>query len=191
LATYDELAKSLPPGGSFCVFVDVDSLIWVNDIEGFARADAALVAVGNELERLGQRYRGTAVRIGGDDFVVSLPGCARSDGRAFAAEIDKAVAGLQLAVAPVPNSRCPIRQVTVSTLVFWLEAEVLTGRVELKDRLSGALADAKTQAGRRIRVMAELASQDRARVSARQAACRNITTGVLGTSGWPEVSGPA
>lgn len=65
------------------LFVDVDKLKEVNDTDGHAAGDALIVGVGRALAGV---FRGTdtVVRVGGDEFVVVLPGVMSQEAEAFA-----------------------------------------------------------------------------------------------------------
>jgi diguanylate cyclase (GGDEF)-like protein len=65
------------------LFVDVDRLKDVNDEAGHAAGDALIVGVGRALAGA---FRGTdtVVRVGGDEFVVVLPGVNPEEAEAFA-----------------------------------------------------------------------------------------------------------
>jgi diguanylate cyclase (GGDEF)-like protein len=83
-----------------CVIVDIDSFKAINDTFGHDVGDAVLCQIGRLLSsntRPGQ----LAVRYGGDEFVVAMPGVAPAGAYGFAERLRLAVCGLDwTAVAP-------------------------------------------------------------------------------------------
>jgi diguanylate cyclase (GGDEF)-like protein len=78
--------------------LDVDDFKSINDRHGHAVGDAALQALALALQGF-VRESDFCARYGGDEFVVVLPSCGRETGEARAAELQQAVAGLQLTTA--------------------------------------------------------------------------------------------
>lgn len=66
-----------------CLVMDMDNFKQVNDRLGHARGDELLRFIGN-LVRGAIRFNDYAVRIGGDEFVLLLPGCTPAEGAALA-----------------------------------------------------------------------------------------------------------
>lgn len=95
------------------VLVDVDHFKAVNDSYGHAVGDAVLVAVGRELADA-TRDDETAARLGGEEFVLLLPGVAAADATRRADDLRARCAGLR-----VPTGRTPVR-LTVSAGVATL-----------------------------------------------------------------------
>ena len=82
-----ELARARRSGEPFGTrLIDVDRFKEINDREGHAAGDAALVALAGELTR-GIREVDTVARIGGDEFAVLLPDTGLEDARATAARL--------------------------------------------------------------------------------------------------------
>jgi len=83
-----------------CVIVDIDSFKAINDTFGHDVGDAVLCQIGRLLSsntRPGQ----LAVRYGGDEFVVAMPGVALAGASGFAERLRIAVCGLDwTAIAP-------------------------------------------------------------------------------------------
>jgi two-component system cell cycle response regulator len=70
---------------------DLDHFKWVNDTFGHPAGDAVLQAIGRCLsDTLGTS--GIASRIGGEEFLILLPGCARAEASALARRLRLAVA---------------------------------------------------------------------------------------------------
>ena len=69
------------------LFIDVDGLKVVNDTDGHEAGDALIVGVGHALQH-GFRGDDTVVRVGGDEFVLLLPGASEAQGETFAARAE-------------------------------------------------------------------------------------------------------
>ncbi|MEC7794977.1 MAG: diguanylate cyclase [Pseudomonadota bacterium] len=70
---------------------DLDHFKWVNDTFGHPAGDAVLQAIGRCLsDTLGTS--GIASRVGGEEFLILLPGCARAEASALARRLRLAVA---------------------------------------------------------------------------------------------------
>ena len=69
------LARAQATGETFAVlYIDLDGFKAVNDIAGHEAGDRLLQAVANRLQQV-LRHGDTAARMGGDEFVILLPGC--------------------------------------------------------------------------------------------------------------------
>lgn len=95
------------------VLVDVDHFKAVNDSHGHAVGDAVLVAVGHELA-VATGPGETAARLGGEEFVLLLPGATAREAALRADDVRTRCAGLR-----VPTDREPVR-VTLSAGVATL-----------------------------------------------------------------------
>ncbi|WP_160142879.1 sensor domain-containing diguanylate cyclase [Cellulomonas algicola] len=85
------------------VLLDVDHFKAVNDTHGHAVGDAVLVAVGRELAASAARGE-TAARLGGEEFVLLLPGVGAPEATRRADEVRARCAGLT-----VPTDGAPVR----------------------------------------------------------------------------------
>jgi diguanylate cyclase (GGDEF)-like protein len=83
-----------------CVIADIDSFKEVNDKFGHDVGDAVLRQIGQLLASK-TRHGQLAIRYGGDEFVVAMPGVGLAAARGFAERLRLAVAGLDwTTVAP-------------------------------------------------------------------------------------------
>jgi diguanylate cyclase (GGDEF)-like protein/PAS domain S-box-containing protein len=91
--------RSLP---SCLMFIDLDRFKPVNDALGHAAGDAVLIEVANRIRSAigGSDY---IARIGGDEFVVLLSGCAMERARRLAEAVATAVASIQLVLSGEPH----------------------------------------------------------------------------------------
>lgn len=85
------------------VVADIDHFKRINDEHGHARGDAVLVEVAQRL-RTRLRAFDLAYRIGGEEFVVLLPGASADEAVALADELRDAVAAEPIADLPVTMS---------------------------------------------------------------------------------------
>lgn len=75
LPTHREFRQQLACGGHLAVLVDIDSLMWLNDQFGFEAGDQTLAKVAQAVRHRAADFDGAMVfRVGGDEFLVVLPG---------------------------------------------------------------------------------------------------------------------
>lgn len=112
----------------FGVAFDVDGLIWLNDEQGYAPADAVLVSLAHLVEAHARAASGRAFRIGGDEFIVCLD---ESRGHADALALARAVVGAvrELALPYARRDQPSRRHVALNAVVCRLDEPALrTGR---------------------------------------------------------------
>jgi diguanylate cyclase (GGDEF)-like protein len=73
---------------------DIDHFKSVNDAHGHARGDAALCDIAYELRKRLHSFE-LVYRLGGEEFLVVLPGVGQSDGRRVAERLRGAIAGIR------------------------------------------------------------------------------------------------
>jgi diguanylate cyclase (GGDEF)-like protein len=105
----DSLAALLAPGAGGCTIVvcDVNGLKIVNDEQGHDAGDAIIVAVADALAAAVSGVPGSvAVRMGGDEFTLVLPGSARTPAitavETAAAQLDSGSISISCGIAAVP-----------------------------------------------------------------------------------------
>ena len=87
----DELRRGDGALEGTVVMLDMDGLKAINDREGHAAGDAAIRAMANAI-RARTRNTDLAVRWGGDEFLVVMPGVSHSEGHARRDQITEAIA---------------------------------------------------------------------------------------------------
>jgi diguanylate cyclase (GGDEF)-like protein len=92
----DDLREELRRSGPLACLVDIDGLIWLNDQYGHVEGDRALAAVAADLLQSVQPS-GSVFRVGGDEFLVLLPGLDLVAASALGARIVASIRGLQIA----------------------------------------------------------------------------------------------
>jgi len=85
------------PGG--VAVLDMNDLKWLNDKHGHTPGDVALQLIARSL-RVHFRVTDPIYRIGGDEFVIVMPGCTESDLAARLTQIDLALAGQRIPGVP-------------------------------------------------------------------------------------------
>lgn len=73
--------------GTAVILVDVDHFKCINDRHGHATGDAVLVAMAGALARCAARHSGRLVRLGGDEFLLAIPGVTVLQARDVAEEV--------------------------------------------------------------------------------------------------------
>ena len=138
-------------GQSYAVMVlDIDSFKAVNDTHGHAAGDAVLVELSRRL-RAAIRDEDLLARIGGEEFLLALPGAGPKRAREVAERLLRAIAGRAMRLPGAPE---PIR-VTVSIgLAIGGREDPSCGVEAVFDRADRALLSAK--AGGRNNVTAAL-----------------------------------
>lgn len=77
-------------------FADIDGLKYINDTYGHGAGDSMIKSVANVLKNYIDRV-GTVCRLGGDEFLLILPGHTKSQARLISAQIDRDVAKCRIA----------------------------------------------------------------------------------------------
>ncbi len=97
---FEHAVDSLTTRRPFAVLaIDVDNLKTINDGYGHAAGDALLVAIAGMLATVA-RKGDTLARIGGDEFVLLMPGAVEDAAHAVAGRMREAVGGLHLITGP-------------------------------------------------------------------------------------------
>ncbi len=133
------------------LMLDVDGLKRVNDVHGHAAGDEVLCALGRVLERH-VRGRGEAGRIGGDEFLVVLPGTTGEQGEALAHRIvDAFQRELARAALPEALSPCPGLSIGVAALERGEESPDMRWERDLIFHADAALYEAKEHGKGQVR----------------------------------------
>lgn len=141
----EELSRARRDGSTIaCLMIDVDHFKSVNDTYGHSRGDAVLTAVASIMnERVGSK--GAACRLGGEEFVILLPGLTSGEAAKFAdelrADIEEQTA---LTSASIPD-------VTVSIGIAAMPEHGTTTE-DLLERADEALYRAKREGRNRVYV---------------------------------------
>ena len=130
------------------ILADVDHFKLINDQHGHRTGDQVLSGIAQQL-RSNLRAGDFAVRWGGEEFLMVLPGCAAEEGRLIAEKLRRAVEEM----APPPDT--PAIRVTISLGLSQLDGAESTEQTV--SRADTALYAAKA-AGRNSLRMAETAS---------------------------------
>ena len=131
------------------LFIDLDRFKQVNDRFGHATGDLVLIAVARALSAT-LRIGDMLARIGGEEFLLALPGLDLDQARAVAESLCETVRTLDIRIAGAPASHAPaeIVRVTVSIgLAIGTGAEPVEG---LRDRADRALLMAKSKGRNRV-----------------------------------------
>jgi len=126
-----------------CIYFDVDDFKVVNDRLGHAAGDDLLITV-SERVRQCIREQDTLIRMGGDDFVVFLPGCS----------LEKAGNIAQRMVEDCANIVMDGEHVAISLGVAFSSGEVDKVVKELVEEADRAMYVAKALGGSRVEIAA-------------------------------------
>jgi diguanylate cyclase (GGDEF)-like protein len=78
--------------GAAVIAIDIDHFKVLNDRQGHAAGDAALVQLANMAEKIAMPHHGRVTRLGGDEFAVFLPRASELEARKFAADLKNGLA---------------------------------------------------------------------------------------------------
>ncbi|MCC7085397.1 MAG: diguanylate cyclase [Pirellulales bacterium] len=133
----NELARQQRHGGSLgLVLIDVDRFKQVNDIHGHLIGDAVLREVSRAMRLISRPYDAVG-RLGGEEFVVVLPGCDRTNAVSHAERMRAAIASIA-----VPSDAGPVT-VTASAGVSTATPGIETDALRLMRAADVALYRAK------------------------------------------------
>jgi diguanylate cyclase (GGDEF)-like protein len=132
------------------VMLDVDKFKSINDTCGHAAGDAVLQIIAQTLAQSVRSYDGVG-RLGGEEFLLVLPGCSAGEARERAESILMTMNHLNI---QVPGRREPIR-VTCSGGLAWHSSELDTAAA-LLSAADAALYHAKHQGRNRLESATEL-----------------------------------
>jgi diguanylate cyclase (GGDEF)-like protein len=97
LQTHMAVAHLLIEGSTpFGVLLDIDGLGWATHMFGYAHSDGILVHVSRVVDAAAQGMGGEAFRIGGDEFLIILPGATHDEALEVARSVVDQVAELRL-----------------------------------------------------------------------------------------------
>jgi diguanylate cyclase (GGDEF)-like protein/PAS domain S-box-containing protein len=139
-----ECARSSRAGPPLSLLLlDIDHFKQFNDMHGHHVGDDVLKIVGAELGRMAQRAGDLAARLGGEEFVVLLPGADLTNATAKAEEVVRRVRLLELSSTP---NECITVSVGVATYAGG------SGDPQLLQRADAALYEAKRLGRNRVSV---------------------------------------
>lgn len=161
LPTHRRLLADWTAEHAVVVLVDVDGLIWLNDYEGFAAGDNALISVGGVVGRAAERAGGAAYRVGGEEFLISAEGLELADGVTLANQIVAEVRALQI---PYQRTDRPSRKlVEVNAAIVQISQPALLAGIgehglggELRENVEEAIYAEKQRSGLEAGVVASL-----------------------------------
>ncbi len=136
--------------GVACLYVDVDDFKAINDRLGHTAGDDVLAMVCEEMRSF-VRAQDPLIRMGGDEFVVLLPGCSEDKGEEIAKRIVQRVAE-----HPIPGDE----KASISMGVAYSSADQDMAVKELIDLADQAMYVAKALGGNRYEVAADETVRD-------------------------------
>lgn len=99
------------------IMVDIDWFKFYNDTYGHSKGDECLIKVSKAIASVAKKYRGTALRYGGEEFLVYVASDDTTIGMQLAESLNKAVYALN-----IPHETSEFKQVTVSLGVYHSKA---------------------------------------------------------------------
>jgi len=140
-ALSQEFQRARREGSTLCALLaDLDDFKQINDRLGLTAGDLALVQVARQL-KVSTRATDHVARIGGDEFLILLPGTRLPEGMRIAEKLRLAIA--DLSTAPTPTSRITV----TASLGLVQVSEGTTSIGELLSQTQAALQRSK-QAGK-------------------------------------------
>ncbi len=173
--------------------IDVDFFKAYNDHYGHVRGDQCLQHVARIVQSVAQGLQGHAVRFGGEEFVVMLPGCSPAQALRAGHELCRAVSGAKLPHAasgaiPVVSvsvgaaSMLPASSDTPQALIALADAALYEAKRQGRNRACGATAHDSAAAPRaRAQAPTQAEPLDRIGPSERE---RQIDTLLEGPARW-------
>jgi diguanylate cyclase (GGDEF)-like protein len=146
LPTHRDLLENLPNAGAVALWVDIDSLTWLNDQFGFEAGTAAVASVAKVLQNAVEPIEGRLFRVAGEEFLAVLPGFDRDVAVTLATKIVAAVSALQIPFRRLDKPIPKILHVNVAVLTLDPERVQLSiGPHGLGDPIHATAADAVYQ----------------------------------------------
>ena len=125
----------------FGVVLDIDGLVWATHLLGHAHSDDILVHVSRVVDAAAKDMGGEAFRIGGDEFLIVLPGATHDEALDVARSMIDQVAALRLDYAREDDATR--RHVAVNAVVCRIAASLTVNITAVRDWIADMIWAAK------------------------------------------------
>ena len=159
LPTHRELDPAQASSHPLALFIDIDGFIWLNDHYGFLAGDQAIVGVAEAIKLTVSGFSDATVsRVGGEEFLVLLPGMDFVEVNRLARSIVSSVKALAIEYPRRDDSDATM--LNVNAVIFRAAPEMITvgptdNKLPIWKWMSALVYEAKCNSGQKAGVVVD------------------------------------